>query len=450
MPEPIDLLIHARWLIPVEPDCRPLARHSVAVHRGRVLEVLPTAACAERYAARQESDLGEHHALIPGLVNAHTHAAMTLLRGMADDLPLMEWLSEHIWPTESRWVNEDFVRLGTGLAAVEMLRSGTTCFNDMYYFPNVAADTAEALGMRARIGLIVIDFPTAWARDAADYLRKGIRLHDELKESELVSTAFAPHAPYTVSDEPLRRLRVLADEMDVPIHMHVHETAFEVNEAIKHGGLRPLERLERLGMLNNRLMAVHMTQLLPGEIEAVAAAGVHVVHCPESNLKLATGLCPVAELLAAGINVALGTDGAASNNDLDMLGELRSASLLAKGLSGDPTVLAADAALQMATLNGARAMGLDTITGSIVPGKAADLVAVDLDRPATTPVYDPVAQLVYAASRDQVSHVWVNGRPLLDNGVMTRDNTDDYLRDAVRFSERLARQDHDAGDPGGV
>jgi 5-methylthioadenosine/S-adenosylhomocysteine deaminase len=442
MPEQIDSLIHARWVIPVEPDCTPLADHSVAVHQGRIHDVLPSARCVDRYQADRETTLPRHHALIPGLVNAHTHAAMTLFRGMADDLPLMEWLNEHIWPAEQRWVDEAFVRLGTRLAGIEMLRSGTTCFADMYFFPNVVADAAESLGIRACVGLIVLDFPTAWGQDADDYLRKGTRLHDELKELELITTAFAPHAPYTVSDEPLRKLRVLADELDIPVHMHVHETAHEVDEAVGHGGVRPLERLGRLDMLNNRLMAVHMTQLLPGEIHAVAEAGVHVIHCPESNLKLASGLCPVADLIDAGVNVALGTDGAASNNDLDMLGELRTAALLAKGVSGKPTSLPGHTALEMATINGARALGLDRVTGSIVPGKAADLAAIDLDRPATTPVYDPVAQIVYAASRDQVSHVWVNGRLLVEDGRLTRIDASEHLREAQRFCEQLAAFDH--------
>ncbi len=442
MTERVDTLIHARWVIPVEPDCHPLSHHTVVVHRGRIQAVIPTSECKARYEAEHETDL-PGHALIPGLVNAHTHAAMTLFRGMADDLPLMEWLNNHIWPAEQRWVNEEFVRLGTRLAVIEMLRSGTTCFNDMYFFPNVAADAAETLNIRACVGLIVLDFPTAWARDAEDYLRKGTQLHDELKESELVTTAFAPHAPYTVSDGPLRKVRVLADETDIPVHMHVHETAHEVDEAVKHNGVRPLERLSQLDMLNNRLLAVHMTQLLPPEIEAIAAAGVHVIHCPESNLKLASGMCPVAALSAAGVNVALGTDGAASNNDLDMFGEMRTAALLAKGVSGDVTALPAHAALEMATINGARALGLDRTIGSIVPGKAADLTAVDLASPATTPVYDAVAQLVYAAGRDQVSHVWVNGRAVVENRRMSRVDENECMREAARFSDKLAQFDRE-------
>ncbi|MBS1269579.1 MAG: 5-methylthioadenosine/S-adenosylhomocysteine deaminase [Gammaproteobacteria bacterium] len=442
MPEQIDALIHAKWVIPVMPDCRPLVNHSVAVKQGRIHGVIPTDECETRFNADRETRLLTH-ALIPGLINAHTHAAMTLFRGMANDLPLMEWLNDHIWPAEQRWADEEFVRLGTRLAMIEMLRSGTTCFNDMYFFPNVVADAAEALNIRTCVGLIVLDFPSAWAQDAEDYLRKGTRLHDELKEFELVTTAFAPHAPYTVSDGPLRKLRMLADEMELPIHMHVHETAFEMEEAVKRNGVRPLERLSRLDMLNHRLLAVHMTQLLPGEIDAIASAGIHVIHCPESNLKLASGLCPVAELIGAGINVALGTDGAASNNDLDMFGELRTAALLAKGVSGNPTSVPAHTALEMATINGARALGLEDVTGSITPGKAADLVAVDLGAPATTPVYDPVAQIVYAASRDQVTHVWVNGRSVVEDGHMSRIDENECLQEANRFSQRLASFDRE-------
>ncbi|MGA8259923.1 MAG: TRZ/ATZ family hydrolase [Arenicellales bacterium] len=446
MTEQVDALIHARWVIPVQPDCRPLVDHTVAVSQGRIRDVIPTSLAKERFTANRETRLATH-ALIPGLVNAHTHAAMTLFRGMADDLPLMVWLNEHIWPAEQKWVDEEFVRLGTRLAMIEMLRSGTTCFNDMYFFPNVVADCAEALNIRASVGLIVLDFPTAWAQDAEDYLRKGTQLHDELKDLELVTTAFAPHAPYTVSDGPLRKVRMLADELNVPVHMHVHETAHEVEESVSRNGVRPLERLSRLDLLNDHLLAVHMTQLLPAEIQAIAAAGAHIIHCPESNLKLASGMCPVAALMNAGVNVALGTDGAASNNDLDMFGEMRTAALLAKGVSGDVTSVPAHAALEMATINGARALGLDDLIGSITPGKAADLVAVDLAAPATTPVYDAAAQIVYAAGRDQVSHVWVNGRPVVEDRRMSRIDESEWTREAVRFSEKLAAFDRHEATP---
>lgn len=415
MPQAINTLLHARWVVTVDPNCHANDNYSVAIHNHRIIDVLEQSAAGTKYQADEELHL-DHHILIPGLINTHTHAAMTLFRGLADDLPLMDWLNQHIWPAETRWVNEEFVRVGSSLAMAEMLRSGTTCFNDMYFYPDVVADVAREIGMRASVGLIQIDFPTTWAQTPEDYLRKGLELHDEVKNWDLITTAFAPHAPYSVSDKPLIKIQTLADELDIPIHMHVHETEQEIKTSIEHFRVRPLERLSQLGLLTDRLLAVHMTQLLPSELEAVASNGTHVIHCPESNLKLASGLCPVAELFDVGVNVALGTDGAASNNDLDMLSEMRTAALLAKGVSGDPTIVPAHQALRMATINGARALGLEDTTGTITPGKCADLVAVDLNHVNTQPTYDPVTQLVYSASRDQVSDVWVNGNQVVRHG----------------------------------
>ena len=414
----IDTLINARWVIPVEPDGKTLDRHSIAVHGGKIVEVLPTVNAAKKYRATETIDLPQH-ALIPGLVNAHTHSAMSLFRGLADDLPLMDWLNHHIWPAEAKWVSPDFVRDGTELAIAEMLKSGTTCFSDMYFFPDVTARACHDAGMRACIGLIMIDFPSAWAQNANEYLHKGLKLHDELRNSELVTTAFAPHAPYTVSDAPFEKIRMYADELDIPIHMHVHETAHEVDAGMKQYGMRPLARLVNLGILGPRLIAVHMTQLLPAEIELLAQANVSVVHCPESNLKLASGFCPVQALVKAGVNVALGTDGAASNNNLDMLEEMRIAALLAKGASHDATAIPAHTALRMATLNGAKALGIEARTGSLTAGKAADIAAIDLSAISSQPVYDPVSQIIYTATRDQVSDVWVNGRHLLAKHQLT-------------------------------
>ncbi len=416
--KPVDTLIHARWVIPVEPDDRVLEHHSLAIRDGRIVALLPTAEASASFAATQTVTL-EHHALIPGLINAHTHAAMALMRGLADDLPLMTWLNEHIWPAEGRHVSPEFVRDGTQLAMAEMLRGGTTCFSDMYFFPDEVARLAEQAGMRAVVGLIVLDFPTAWAQNAEEYLHKGLAVHDALRHSPLVTTAFAPHAPYTVSDAPLEKVVMYAEELDLPIHMHIHETAHEVSQALEAGGHRPLERLADLGLLTPRLIAVHMTQLTEAEIATHAAAGAHVVHCPESNLKLASGFCPVHELSTAGVNVALGTDGAASNNDLDMFGEMRTAALLAKGVSGDACAVPAALALRMATLNGAKALGLEEVTGSLVPGKMADLAAIRLDDVETQPLNNPVSQLVYATGRDKVTDVWVAGKRLLNNRRLT-------------------------------
>ena len=443
-PETIDTLIHARWIIPVEPHDSVLDHHAIAIHEGRIVELLPSREAEEKYQANVEHHL-DSHALIPGLVNAHTHAAMSLFRGLADDLHLMDWLQNHIWPAEGKWISPEFVADGTRLAIAEMLRGGTTCFNDMYFFPDETARVADNAGMRAVVGLILIDFPTVWAANADDYLHKGIEVHDHYRHHPLISTAFAPHAPYTVSDEPLQRVVTFAEEMDLSIHMHVHETAHEVEEASAQSGLRPLARLTQLGLLSPRLAAVHMTQLSDGEIAQLAGSGASVVHCPESNLKLASGFCPVQKLLDAGVNVALGTDGAASNNDLDMLGEMRSAALLGKAVAGDASAVSAAQALRMATLGGARALGLDDTIGSLTPGKAADITAIDLGALETQPVYHPVSQLIYAAGREQVSDVWVAGRHLLKARELTTLNQASIIERAHAWAEKIQATDEHPG-----
>ena len=441
----VDLVISAKWIVPVRPAGTVLENHAVVVRNGRIADLLPAAKAGRKYTATRSVDLG-HHLLAPGFVNAHSHAAMALLRGLADDLPLMEWLQGHIWPAESKWLGPDFVRDGSELAIAEMLRGGTTCVNDMYLFPDATARTASRMGIRACIGMVMFDFPTPWADSPAEYIRKGLALRDEFKSDALLSFCFAPHAPYTVSDENLRKIQGLADELELPVHMHVHETAQEVTDAVHKDGRRPLQRLDELGMLNPGFMAVHMTQLEDDEIARLAETGAHVVHCPESNLKLASGFCPVTRLRKAGVNVALGTDGAASNNDLDMIGEMRTASLLAKGVANDATALSAEAALELATLGGARALGLENDIGSIEAGKWADLVAIDFNDLATTPVYNPVSQLVYASSRDQVSHVWVAGQARVEDRKLVNINARNLQARASEWQQRIAATDASAGD----
>ena len=419
----IDTLINARWVIPVDtannkPGNNILEYHSLAINDGKIVAILPTEKAQKKYTPFDEHHL-KNHAVLPGLINCHTHAAMTLFRGLADDLPLMEWLNDHIWPAEQQWIGPEFINDGTRHAIAEMIRGGTTCFNDMYFFPDQVAEVAVETGIRAVVGLIMIDFPTAWAKDADEYLVKGEQVHDKYRHNTHIHTAFAPHAPYTVSDAPLKRISVLAEELDIPIHMHIHETADEINQSEKLHGKRCIQRLHELGLLSPRLMAVHMTQLTDEEIALLSAEGVHVVHCPESNLKLASGFCPVSELLQRGINVSLGTDGAASNNDLDMFGEMQTAALLAKGITGKSSALPAHEALEMATINGARALGIDHITGSLTKGKAADVIAINLATIESQPLYDPVSHIIYAANRNQVSDVWVAGKQLLKNRELT-------------------------------
>ncbi|MDJ0806432.1 MAG: TRZ/ATZ family hydrolase [Gammaproteobacteria bacterium] len=437
MPETVDSLIHAQWIIPAVPENQVLEHHSLVIQGGRILDILPTSPAKAKYQSSNELDL-PGQTLIPGLINAHTHAAMSLLRGLADDLPLMTWLNEYIWPAEGKWVNEEFIHDGTQLAIAEMLLSGTTCFNDMYFFPDVTGRAADTAGMRAVVGLIAIDFPTAWAADADAYLRKGLEVHDQFRGNGLIHTAFAPHAPYSVGDDLMARTRVLADELEIPVHIHLHETHDEVVQGLQQHGQRPMQRLQELGLLSPALLAVHMTQLEADEIEQFATSGGHVVHCPESNLKLASGFCPVTRLMQAGVNVALGTDGAASNNDLDMFGELHTAALLAKGIASDASALPAARALSMATINGARALGLAEETGSLEIGKSADLVAVDLHRLQTQPLYHPISQLVYATGREQVRHVWVAGRHLVRDAELTTLDQADLLSRALHWRNRIA------------
>lgn len=432
----VDLLIQARWIIPVEPDSVTHENHSLVIHKGRIIDLLPSAQAEQKY----QPDILEKmlkHALIPGLINSHTHASMTLMRGIADDLPLMEWLQQHIWPLEQKWVGEAFVRDGADLAIAEMIRGGTTCFNDMYFFPETTAQQAMHHGIRAGIGLIVIDFPSAWAENSDAYIEKGLALHDQLRHQPLISTLFAPHAPYTVSDQALTKIRTLADELELPVQMHLHETQHEVKEQQKQSNQTSIQRIQKLGLLNPAFIAVHMTQLSDDEISGYAETGAHIVHCPESNLKLASGFCPVAKCLKAGINVALGTDGAASNNDLDMFGEMRTAALLAKAVAEDASAVPAMTALKMATLNGAKAMGIAHDTGSLSLGKAADVIAIDLDRLETLPLFDPVSQIVYSASRQQVTDVWVAGKQLLKQGNLTTINTDDLKSKINEWQVRL-------------
>jgi 5-methylthioadenosine/S-adenosylhomocysteine deaminase len=435
----VDTLIHARWIIPIEPEHTVYEHYCLIIHEGKILDLLPSERAILSYQSENTIEL-KTHALTAGFVNAHTHAAMTLMRGVADDLPLMDWLQNHIWVLESKWMNEEFVRDGTDLAIAEMLRGGTTCFNDMYFFPEVAAQQAIKHGIRASLGLIVIDFPTVWAQHSGEYIEKGVALYHELLAAELISTPFAPHAPYTVSDEPLKQINELAQDLKLPVHIHLHETAHEVESAFAENGQRPMQRLHDLGLVNDSLIAVHATQLNDDEIALLAEVGASIVHCPESNLKLASGFCPVAKCLAAGVNVALGTDGAASNNDLDMLGEMRTAALLGKAVAQDARAIPAMTALRMATINGAKALGLADKIGSLEIGKAADVIAIDLGELETQPLYCPISQIVYAASCHQVTDVWVAGEYLLHSRHLTTFDMAELKAISAKWQARLSNK----------
>jgi 5-methylthioadenosine/S-adenosylhomocysteine deaminase len=433
-----DTLIRPRWIVPGPPGAGVLDDHSVAISNGRIEAVMPTADARSEF---QPGMLVERpdHVLIPGLINAHTHAAMTLFRGLADDLPLEAWLRECIWPIERRWVGAEMVRDGTELAVAEMLRGGITCFSDQYFFPEIVAETAVRFSIRAVIATPVVDFPTVWASDSHDHLQKGAdRVHDPYAEHPLITTAFAPHSTAALSDESLNAIRVMADQLDLQVQIHLHESAAEIEDSLRATGRRPLERLRDAGLVNHSLLAVHAVHLDGREVARVAEAGVSVVHCPNSNLKLASGVADIAAYRRAGINIALGTDGPASNNMLDMFSEMRTAALLCGAITRDAAALKAADVLDMATLGGARALGLERTTGSIECGKQADLVCVDMQRPNSQPVYDVVSQLVYATHSGQVSDVWVGGRHPLDNGRLAHMNSDDIIARSNEWRDRIA------------
>ena len=436
-----DLRIDAHWIVPIETtNQQVLIDHCLLIKDGIILAIEPQSSC--QISATETLDLGQQ-LLMPGWVNAHGHAAMSLFRGLADDLPLMDWLQEHIWPAEAQHVDEDFVKQGTDLAIAEMIQSGTTTFADMYFYPQQSGEAALASGIRAVCFAPVLDFPTNYAQNSDEYIRKAVECNDRfnnhpMNDQRLVQIGFGPHAPYTVSDEPLKEITVLADQLDMPVQIHLHETAFEVSESLEKFDKRPTQRLMDIGFLNERVSCVHMTQINEHDIQILQKTGASVVHCPESNLKLASGFCPTARLSAANIALAIGTDGAASNNDLDMFGEVKTAALLAKGVSQDARAMPAIEALTLATLGGARALGIDNITGSLLPGKAADIQAIDFNSLSSQPVFDPISHLVYCAKSSHVSHVWVNGQYLLKEGKLTTLNEEALINQAKAWSSAMS------------
>lgn len=434
-PNPADLQIDAGWLLRVQPQA-PLRAHSVMVTDGIIVDVLPTADAGARYAPRQRADM-TGHIVLPGLVNAHCHAAMSLMRGIADDLALQDWLQAHIWPKEATHVSAAFVFDGSLLAAAEMIRGGITACADMYFFPNATARALRQSGMRVQLGLPVLEFPSAYAPDADGYLQRGLGVRDSLRDDPLISFALAPHAPYTVSDATFARIVTYAEELGLPIHTHLHETASEVGDGVAVHGCRPLARLNGLGALGPAFMAIHAIHCNDDDLALLAGHASQVVHCPSSNLKLGSGIAPVSEMLTRGINVALGTDGAASNNRLDLFEEMRIAALLAKGVTQDATTLPARKAVEMATLGGARALGLEAVIGSLEIGKSADIIAVAVASPELSPIFDPYSHLVYSAGRADVSHAWVAGDCILDDRQLTHCDLPAILRLAQHWQEKL-------------
>jgi 5-methylthioadenosine/S-adenosylhomocysteine deaminase len=442
MKAPANFIVSPRWLVSVVPKRAPLENYSLVVQAGKIHDLLPAPEADRNYQGLPKYELKDH-LLIPGLINMHGHAAMTLLRGYADDLPLMQWLEEGIWPAEARWVDSDFVRDGTSLAISEMLLSGTTTFSDQYFFPRAAAEAAIEAGMRCQIASPVLEFPSNWAKDAEDYLQKGLNLRDEFRPHSLISMAFGPHAPYTVSDNTFSEIAKYSNELQSNIQVHLHESEQEVDDAIKEHGKRPIQRLFDLAVLGPNTQCIHMTQLVDADMDLLEKSNASVVHCPSSNLKLANGFCPVKELSDRGINVCIGTDGAASNNSLDMLAEIRMASLLAKGHSGDPTALDALSSLECATINAARALGMEDQLGSLEVGKQADMVAIRLDSPESTPIYNPISQLIYSTNSSNFSHSWIQGKMVMEDRKLTNLHLPSIIKRARHWAERIRGASND-------
>ena len=438
---PVDLIIEVRWLCPIIPENTLFEHQSVVIQSGKIVDICATSIVGKKYQAGEVVQLTEH-VLIPGLINLHTHAAMSLMRGLADDLPLMSWLEQHIWPAEHALVSERYVQDATLLACAEMLSGGITCFNDMYYFPQAAAMAATQADMRANLGLVVIEFPSAYASDADDYLQKGFIAHDSWRNNPLITSSIAPHAPYTVSNKTFESIMTYAEQLGLGIHMHLHETRDEIAQSEAQYGMRPLQRLTELGLLGPNFVAAHGVHLLNHEIEMLAEYGCHVAHCPTSNLKLASGIAPVAQLLNQGVNVGLGTDGAASNNRLDIFAEMRLSALLAKGISGDATAVPAHQALEMATINAAKAMSLDDKIGSIEIGKIADLTAVKLGDLNISPCYDPISHLVYVCGREHVTHTWVAGELRYSNGMYANIEPNELKEIISTWQPKLKQHKH--------
>lgn len=437
--QPVDTLIHAGWVVPVEPRATALADHCVAIDCGKIVAILPSGEAHGRYAAKQTVEL-PGHIVCPGLVNLHGHSAMALLRGLADDLLLDVWLQQHIWPAEAAHVSAEFVEDGTLLAAVEMLRGGTTCVNDMYFHPEATARALLQAGMRGTIGAAILEFPTGYASDADDYIGKALAARDNFKHEALLQFALAPHAPYTVSDATFSRIVTLAEQLQMPVHMHIHETTKEISDSLNQYGVRPLARLRQLGLLTPDFVGIHAVHLSADEIAILAQHGCHIAHNPSSNMKLASGIAPISALLQAGVNVGIGTDSAASNNRLDMFTELRTTALLAKVATGQPEAVPAWQALEMATLSGATALGWQNRIGSLLPGKYADLIAVKIDSAEALPCFDPISHLVYSLERSQVSDAWINGEPVLQQRQTTRINQEQILAKARWWHARIGQQ----------
>lgn len=411
----VSKVLSPSWLVTAEKQQPILTDYSIVIEQDKILDILPTIEVHSVYQADQVVEL-PGQLIMPGMVNAHSHVSMSLMRGYADDLPLMTWLNDYIWPAERAVLSEAYVKDASLFGCAEMLQSGITTFNDMYFFPEATATAVKQSGIRANLGLVVIEFPSSYAEDAEAYLNKGFAAHDSWRDETRITTSIAPHAPYTVSNDTFEKVLTYSDQLDLTIHTHLHETVDEINESISAFGVRPIQRLDDLGVLSPQLIAAHAVHVTDSEIELLTNYGCHISHCPASNAKLGSGIAPVAQLHQHGVNICIGSDGVASNNRTDLFAEMRLAAMLCKGINQDAAILNAQALIEMVTINGAKALGLNETIGSITIGKQADLIAVNVSDLSIAPCYDPISHLVYACGREHVTHTWVDGELRYNDG----------------------------------
>ena len=432
------IIISASWIFTSNSEGQLLSDYSIVIENDKIIDLVPQDKVFDEYEANDTYQLTDH-ILIPGLINTHTHAAMSLFKGFADDLPLQDWLNDYIWPAEKEFINSSFVKDGSILALSEMIKSGVTTFNDMYFFPDATAEAVKELGVRSNIGLIVLDFPTNYATDPEDYLLKGFEFRDKWRNEELITTSIAPHAPYSVSDEAFTLINTYSEELSINIHTHLHETQWEIEDSIEKYGITPVQRLNNLGIIGPSLMAVHCVHLNDQDMATLAKNKVSIVHNPSSNMKLGSGISDIAKMLKQNLNISLGTDSSASNNRIDIMEEMRLAALLIKGSTKSPELFSANEAIKMATINGAKALGLESIIGSIEKNKKADLVAIDLNSIENQPIYNPLTTLVYSSSRSDVSYVWIDGEIKLKDKKLVKIDEERIIQLAKKWQRKLKK-----------
>lgn len=432
------IIISASWIFTSNSEGQLLSDYSIVIENDKIIDLVPQDKVFDEYEANDTYQLTDH-ILIPGLINTHTHAAMSLFKGFADDLPLQDWLNDYIWPAEKEFINSSFVKDGSILALSEMIKSGVTTFNDMYFFPDATAEAVKELGVRSNIGLVVLDFPTNYATDPEDYLLKGFEFRDKWRNEELITTSIAPHAPYSVSDEAFTLINTYSEELSINIHTHLHETQWEIEDSIEKYGITPVQRLNNLGIIGPSLMAVHCVHLNDQDMATLAKNKVSIVHNPSSNMKLGSGIADIAKMLKQNLNISLGTDSSASNNRLDIMEEMRLAALLIKGSTKSPESFSANEAIKMATINGAKALGLESIIGSIEKNKKADLVAIDLNSIENQPIYNPLTTLVYSSSRSDVSYVWIDGEIKLKDKKLVKIDEERIIQLAKKWQRKLKK-----------